>query len=236
MGVFMCKKQFIAAIVIAAAAAIFISCTGPKGSTGPAGANAFSITFQNGLSPSASYVGIVDTYIDSANATTKNYANNLYYVGYIASTSDSNREIIRADLTQLIPSNATVVKAYLTFTEAAGSGATFPVMKAYRLNQAWIQQFATWNLTGGGPWTPAGGGYDTSPVSDAVSFQNGNAELTFTLDNNMVQSWLADPASNYGVIIIDQGENVLDGLEYFYTSQAAVDYDRPKFTVYYTVQ
>lgn len=230
------RKQFFTAI---AAVAFFISCSGQKGATGPsgpAGANAFSMTFQNGLSPTASYVGIVDTYIDSANATAKNYTNNLYYVGYIASTSDSNREIIRADLTQLIPSNAAVVKAYLTLTAAAGSGATVPVMKAYRLNQQWIQQFATWNLTGGGPWIPAGGGYDSTPVSDAVSFQNGNAAITFTLDNNMVQSWLADPATNYGVIIIDQSENVLDGLEYFYTSQATVDYYRPKFTVYYTVQ
>jgi len=232
----MYKKRFLAAIVIAATAALLISCTGPKGSTGPAGANAFSITFQDGLSPTASYVGIVDTYIDSANATAKNYANNLYYVGYIASTSDSNREIIRADLTQLIPSNAAVVKAYLTLTAAAGSGATAPVMKAYGINQQWIQQFATWNLTGGEAWIPAGGGYDPAPVSDAVSFQNGNAAITFTLDNNMVQSWLADPATNYGVIIIDQNENVLDGLEYFYTSQATVDYYRPKFTVYYTVQ
>ena len=230
------RKQFFTAITLVMAAALFMSCTGQKGSTGPAGANAFSMTFQDGLSPSASYVGIVDTYIDSANATTKNYTSNLYYVGYVASTSDSNREIIRADLTQLIPSNASVVKAYLTLTEAASSGATFPVMKAYRLNQQWIQQFATWNLTGGGPWIPAGGGYDPAPVSDAVSFQNGNAELTFTLDNNMVQSWLADPAANYGVIIIGQGENALDGLEYFYTSQAAVDYYRPKFTIYYTIQ
>jgi len=219
-----------------AAAVIFVllaSCTGPKGPAGPSGANVLSMTFQDGISPFPSYIGVEDTYADSLNASTNYIGSNLLYVGYNTANMTVDRAFIRFDMYPLIPSNAVVVKAYLTLY-AEGASASFPVIRAYRVTHSWLQPMLTWITTGLIPWTTHGGDYDPAAVSDAVTYANGNNAMTFTLNNSLVESWMNDPATNYGVVLIAQNEHISDGDEYFASSQNS-DYFRPKLTVYYTL-
>lgn len=231
----MLKQMF---VLSALAFVLFIvSCSGPKGSTGPAGpsgANVLSMTFQNGMAPFASYAGISDTYADSVNASSNtNYGTPMFLVGYNTANSTSDREFISIDMSPLVPSNSVIVKAYLSIYQQGATGST-PVIRAYMVTRGWIASYLDWNTTGIAPWTTKGGDFNPVAVSDAVTYRTGGNVLTFTLDNNMVQSWMASPGTNYGVELIAENENISNGDETF-VSSAGTDFARPKLTVYYTL-
>jgi hypothetical protein len=229
------RKQMFLLMSLAFVLFIF-SCSGPKGSTGPAGpsgANVLSMSFQDGMFPFASYVGILDTYADSLNASTNNYGTNTFLTGYKTVNMTSDREFISVDMSPLVPSNAVIVKAYLSIYQQGATG-SMPVIQAYRVTRGWMVTFLDWNSTGIAPWNTPGGDFDPVAVSDTAVYKTGDNVLTLTLDNGMVQSWMTDPGTNYGVILIAQNENVSNGDEFFATS-AGVDFERPKLTVYYTL-
>jgi hypothetical protein len=233
------KKLIFSGIFITAIALLFVSCAGPKGDTGPAGpvgSNLLMMTLQDGQAPYAGYTGIVDAYIDSANASTQ-YSNTGYlYAGYWTGSGSSTRPLMKIDMSPLVPATAVIVKAYLTLTIFVGSG-NYPTITAYKVSNAHILTvyMVTWlksNMMDS--WTTPGGDYDAAPASDSVNMQNtSNNTVTFTLDPSLVQSWLSSSSTNNGIILKSGNENLSDGITEFYDSTAAQVYQRPKLTVYY---
>ncbi|MFW6125376.1 MAG: DNRLRE domain-containing protein, partial [Pirellulales bacterium] len=104
-------------------------------------------------------------------------------------------------------------------------------------NRPWEEGEATWNLTAAGePWASAGaqGGADRgSTVLGTVTATSGGAH-TVTLGSAglaVVQSWIDDPAANYGIVIQDY-TNASNGFD-FRSREAGSPSDRPKLTITY---
>jgi hypothetical protein len=191
------------------------------------------VDLQDGVYPEPGYNGIIDSYIDSSNANTNYSVSGYIFVGYY--NTASYRGFIRFDMSPLVPSNAVVVKAYLTLSLFSGSGNNI-TFAAYMPTKLWFQSAVTWMKWGPSfPWAAQGGDYNTSPVSNIVTTQLDSFVATLTLDNSLVESWMANPVTNYGLELISQDENTTDGYSEFYSSTATQADLRPKLTVYYTL-
>ena len=233
------KKLIAAGFSVIVAALLFISCTGPKGDTGPAGpsgSNVLVMTLQDGQSPYSDYSGISDSYIDSVNATSTYMNTGLLFIGYLGGTGSSNRAFIKVDMSPIVPANAFIVKAYLSLHSYIGSGG-YPVITAYKVSTAHIVTLpiATWikcNMMEN--WTTPGGDYYATAASDSVNLQNVSNDLvTLTMDPALVQSWLSNPSANNGILLKSGNEGSSDGMTEFYDSTASQVSLRPKLTVYY---
>lgn len=135
-----------------------------------------------------------------------------------------------------IPKNAAVSSAdldlYLDSTEAA----TGPIaVRAYRATQGW-NSGATWNSTGAGAWTTAGGTHDTGTVlaSGTIGLTAGHQHLA--VSTAAVQNWVKTPTSggvaNYGMLLRATTETTV-GVLRFASGLAADLSQRPRLTVTY---
>jgi hypothetical protein len=216
-------------LFLVAAVFLFVSCRGDKGPAGEPASNVYQMMFQDGTFPYNSYSGTIDSYIDSQNATS-NYGTALqinadYSGGY------TQRALVKFDLTSITPSNVTVVNAYLTLAIGSSFG-TAGSVAAYKLNKPWQEPYATWLLYNYmSSWATEGGDYDAAPVSDIITPATSCA--TFTLNNSLIQGWIANPGTNYGLMIKSQNEGTADGGLQFYSREYTEVSQRPKLTVFY---
>lgn len=190
-----------------------------------------TLSFQDGVWPDATYAGTADTMIRVK------YADNNY--GAEASCEAAGdgfvglaKEVaLRWDVSD-VPDGSTVQEALVTLnvtddTVAAG-------YYAYQLQRDWIESEATWNqYRSGSNWelpgaqgtldrnlTPIGKLIPTDPVS-----------YTFSLNPNVVQSWLDTPSTNYGILIAnpDNSNRVI-----FDCRETSVAANRPMLTIRYS--
>lgn len=229
------KKLNVIALVLSLCF-VLVSCkgdTGPQGAAGDPSNGMMSISFQQGAQPYTSYAGCTDTYI-SSNSPTTNYNTNTNILAGQSSLS-KYRTLIKFNITALVPSNAVVKAAYLSLNNSFCSPSIQPIA-AYKVTQFW-DTLVTWNTyNGSNSWTTVGGDYSATPVSNIVSIGGNSSDVVLKLDNAMVQDWLTNSLTNYGVIIIGQNENTTSYGVYYNNSSDATNVDvYPRLTIYYTL-
>jgi len=192
-----------------------------------------TMSFQDGVLPTAGYAGTADTWLDVSNTTT-NYGNS---TAVNVDGSPDQSGLFRWNLRPL-PPGSTISAASIQFTIF---DPTNDVYEVYRLRRRWVETEATWLLANATTsWSTAGANNTTTDRENTVlgTIPNG---VTGTQTLNLaaaiypfVQSWADLPESNTGFVVLDFG--VTDGVD-IRSSEFATTTDRPRFNVTYnTIQ
>ncbi len=164
--------------------------------------SSLQIAYQQGVSPTADYAGATDTYISRMGDENNNYGDAPQLALY---SGDQQAALLRFDLPQLAAGD-TIDQATLSlFVSDHPNGTADLPVSVYRVLRPWAEMEASWyNATTSDLWTLAG---CNSPSVDRGSVPAGSASLSTTgvwmdIDiTNLVRMWVADPASNHGLII-----------------------------------
>jgi len=213
-------------------ALFLVGCKGPQGPAGPignqgnpgTGLQTFTITFRNGVSPTTSYSGTSMNRVESGTANTSYAFDGTLLVK--SSTADISRVLIRFDLLNWIPSNATITGAALELvtdtSTSLGSTTTvgvhnmsIPVM--VDTGSCIWNPSATWNAYGPTFWSACSGpgaftpvyNYDATPidtVSCTTALNGTNTRLAWNITPAIVQKWVATPAKNNGLVLTSENE------------------------------
>jgi hypothetical protein len=201
----------------------------PPGNQPPSGGTPQQLAFQNGLFPSVSYAGMIDTKI-AARSASKNYGNETKL------TIDGDPDeagLFRWDVSA-IPAGSTVQSAFIELNVSGSSRDTYEV---YALQRAWEELSATWQrYATGNNWSGAGanGSADTQPA--VLGNVNATSSGVYRINFNdagvaAVQQWINDASRNYGIIIKDYANS--KALE-IRTSETSTASQRPKLVINYT--
>ncbi|WP_203981222.1 golvesin C-terminal-like domain-containing protein [Planosporangium flavigriseum] len=134
-----------------------------------------------------------------------------------------------------IPSNAQVTGAQLRMwnTYLYPGTDTDEWVDAYKLTRDFDETTASWNNASAGvPWTTAGGDYDPAALSGFNGFTN-DPEWEAWDVKNAVSGWLANPASNYGLLLKQRDEVNQTARAMLLSSEAAEPMQRPTLEVTY---
>jgi titin len=196
-----------------------------------------TLSFQDKVSPISSYAGTRDTYI-SQSSPTSNFATSttLKMDGDDpGGTGLDLATLIKWDISQ-IPYDSTVLAASITYNVTDPTDEKY---EAYRLLRDWSETGATWNETGvGEPWAIAGAEGDTDRNAAVLAtLSTGAATGSHTTPLNAagvaaVQSWIASPSTNYGMIIADTAS--ADGL-WFNSREVSASAGPPILTITYAL-
>lgn len=226
-------KNLIALISMFFLTLIFISCpSGQPEETFKSDPSVLILSVQHGLFPSASTGFNYDSYIKSdLPADTAGNTEATLYVGKQGSAI--NRILITFDLQNYIFPGHKVKAAYLTM---------FSLLPSLPLSQIDIHQAtrfwssnSSWNLASTGiSWSNPGG--DFNPVSMAAEKTTLFDYDLFKLKTSVVQNWVDNPGTNYGMLIKAVNESAAASRRGYssneYTGQFVF---RPKLTIYYTL-
>lgn len=197
--------------------AVSVTVNGTGGST--------IVSFQDGVS---GYTGTRDTKIKSDSATTNHgTATTLEVDG-----SPDYAGLVSWDLSS-IPAGKTVTAVSVSFNVTDVSSSAYEL---YALKRAWSETTATWNVASTGTnWQTAGanGANDRETTVLGALSSTSTGVKTFTLNVAgiaKVQSWINNPATNYGFVILDYANS--DGLD-LNSSEIGTIANRPKITVTY---
>ncbi len=165
-----------------------------------------TVAFRHGVD---GYTGAIDARIEASSADTNYGSNSLIKI-------DGNPD--RAGLFQWdissIPAGSFVTGASITFDVTNSSGVTYDL---YQLLRAWDEGTVTWNeAIDGAAWQTAGVQGSSDRGNDILGQLRATSLGHHTIDLNaaglaVVQSWIDNPASNYGFILQDyfEGSNGL---------------------------
>jgi hypothetical protein len=191
-----------------------------------------SVTLQRGLN---GYAGVTDTWIDEWYPT-QNF-NQGVDINFLRLYADGHQNaLIRFDLSTL-PAGATAASARLEFKIGSRTNANSLTADIYRLNRAWIDTQATWQLAAvGTAWeiAGAGGSSDRSQSSEGELLLNAEDGTWTSADvTALVQYWLDHPSENYGALLRARAGG---GVQYaLRASDHPEGDDRPKLIVQYSV-
>lgn len=152
-------------------------------------------------------------------------------------TSDDRRMLLRIDLSAL-PAGAQVVEAtFHLWTGTSTNDLSTQTFSAYQMLEAWNEGtqdgaagFANWNeRKSGTAWTVAGAGVGSRDDVVMGSFVPAalDTEYLVSLQPELIQGWVDDPASNFGIVIVSAGA---DG-GCFATAEFATASKHPSFVV-----
>ncbi|MBC7265222.1 MAG: DNRLRE domain-containing protein [Chloroflexi bacterium] len=203
------------------------------------------MAFQYGVSPSSSYVGVEDTTVDIA-PTTQRCTDIRLFVRY----DRSRRTLIKFDL-RPIPAGSSIVSATLLLVQNdhvedldpgdAYSPSPWSLdVGIYRVLKPWTACEVTWSHASTGlRWEVAGcdGSSDRASVAEDIEtlqplLPSEKRVIAWSV-TNMVRDWVANPATNYGMILIGTGnkqEFWFASSDYCYGDYAQ---RRPKLVVNY---
>ncbi len=140
--------------------------------------------------------------------------------------------LFRFDLSA-IPSSAQITSAEITLTLEGTGGAP---MQIYQLLESWDEETVTSNrrrFASGmsTPWTGAGATPPSRGTTQIglLSPTGTGIAVSATIETAVVQSWVASPATNYGVLL---GTNDDDGAQ-FSSRETAVPSSRPFMRITY---
>lgn len=129
-----------------------------------------------------------------------------------------------------IPTTAQVSSADLDLYQTALDGGTSAAVSAYRMTGGWGMN-ATWNSTGGVPWS--GGNADFSVVLADTDVGDTAGHYHWALSTPVVQDWVRQTSGNWGVQLRLPNET-LSRLVRFDSGFATDPATRPRLTVTYT--
>jgi hypothetical protein len=201
--------------------------TGPTGPQGPPGPDDIQVSLQNGVFPSVSYNGELDTWLDSANTATPQSGTSYrrVKVGSTVAIADPGnnygRVILRFDIST-IPINATVstVRLLMTTETSTNLGSSSVTVGLHNLSSSlsggcsWTSS-ATWDLYGTNGWNICDGDtslgqkgmYDATALSTVVfnsSYTGASKVVEYAIPASVVQSWIS--GSNLGLVLVSEGE------------------------------
>ena len=189
---------------------------------------AVTVSFQDGVAPTASYAGSRDTKIKSDATGNHGTATLLEADG-----SPDYSVIMKWDIAS-IPAGSTITAASVTINVTNISGNTYQV---YKMHRPWIETGATWTQYASGlNWQVAGASGTSDRGATALGSMTASTTglKTFTFNASgvaIVQEWLNTPSSNNGIIV--QNYANADGLDWD-SSEIGTATNRPKLTVTYT--
>ncbi len=239
-------KKVILLVLAGMSVFLSVSCTGKQGAAGlvgPAGpqqpglyyirmfqAGVYSPTY-NGQAQSAIYGSSSSSYYTDSNNPVKLGVND---------TLGLYRSLFRFDISALPISKIVVDKAELTFkTNGVNYGGGAQGVKVHKLTAAWNINVTSWShRTNVDDWTSLGGDFSTNTITPNAMSVNilPDSTTTIALDPAVVQGWMENPATNYGVLLKVTDETVANYCE-IYSSGAVVPSNRPMLKVwYYTVE
>jgi len=165
------------------------------------GEAAVTVTFRDGVWPTGSYAGTRDTRVDDGQNFLWDPAAN-YDRSYLKVDGDppDNVALMRWELTS-IPASASVTSASLELSVRDNAGSESYAISP--LLRPWVEGLATWRTTDGvTPWTAGGaqGGSDRGASMGSFTAP-ATGRRVIALDAQQVQKWIANPASNFGLII-----------------------------------
>lgn len=133
-----------------------------------------------------------------------------------------------------ISSEATVESVEITLYITNKSGQSYEI---YEMKRPWNENQATWNqYASGASWSRSGAKGSSDHGSAILAKIRGTSQgryLTVSLDANgvaLVQSWVNNPSSNNGFLMMDYSAS--DGLD-FNSSETSTISRRPKLTIKY---
>jgi hypothetical protein len=151
--------------------------------------------------------------------------------------SPAHRSLLRWDLSS-IPPGSVIQDARLELHAFDRGSAQATTIEIYKVRVPWQESSVTWNQAStGSPWDESGcsGEGTDREASAAASTTIGVADPVpgwYTWDvTSLVQGWFANPATNYGMLLISKGLMVRYD---FQGSEAGAGDLRPKLVVEYT--
>jgi LPXTG-site transpeptidase (sortase) family protein len=188
-----------------------------------------TFSFQDGVFPSASYNGMVDTYISQEHQFGNYGLASALQVNGVTTTgaANANHALLKWDIS-LIPPGSEILSASLTFNVITPTVDTYPI---YQLLKPWVYNEASWeNYAGGLPWqVPGALGPEDRGAQVLTSFAPISAgQYVISLNRAVVQSWIDTPALNYGLIIADSTGTVP---VIFDSAESTTPSYRPKLTI-----
>jgi hypothetical protein len=184
-----------------------------------------TLALQNGLN---GYSGMVDASLRSDNATT-NYGG---ATTLLADGKPDYSSVMRWDLSA-IPTSATLVSASLTFYVEDPSSSSYEL---YALKRNFDESSVTWsNASTSTSWQVAGANGSNDRETTMIGAITGSSTGTKTIALNAaglakVQAWIANPAVNYGLILLDYTPS--NGLD-LSSSESTTASRRPLLSVTY---
>ena len=178
----------------------------------------------------ATLAATADTYIDSGGKTT-NFGGSS---SLVVSGRPDDAALLKWDLSGL-PAGSTLQSATLTIHVTNTSGNTYEI---YELKRSWTESQSTWKkAASGSSWQIAGalGSLDhgTTVLGTVTASATGTRNVVlYPAGLAVVQGWIDNPASNFGVILQDYANANKDPLE-FSSKEATVAADRPQLQVVY---
>ena len=194
------------------------------------GETVYSISFQDGVSPTASYAGTWDTKIKSDAASTRFGGNEQLEI-------DGNPDygvLLRWDLAG-IPQGATVLSASIAIEVINTSPDTY---EAFGLVRPWTETEADWTrATVSNNWATAGasGTADRNGTIVARVYAPSLGPTTVPLNADglaLIQNWIDRPQDNFGLILQDYAQ-ATNGID-FQSRETANPTLRPRLTIEYT--
>lgn len=190
-----------------------------------------TLSFQNGVAPDASYAAMVDTYISETGGY-DNYGKEPTLIVSGRSTptaTDANSALLQWDISKIKPGSE-VLAASITFNVITLPGDPYPV---YQLLKPWIFNQANWFNYAGGPaqtWeVPGAAGASDRGTQVLTSFAPTAAGVyVMSLNRSVVQAWVNDPTTNYGLIVAD---SVGSGSATFDSADTLTFANRPKLSI-----
>jgi len=156
----------------------------------------------------------------------------------------ANTIVIKADLAAL-PPYATVIDARLYLYQNGYNGETVYTNSVHKITgvNPIVAELTGYNAFTGQPWTPVPanttynniplGLADIGPAEDAVQLDTQQGYRSW-LVSTMVQEWITDPATNYG-LLIKGVETAIETGRSFASSEDQSAGIRPKLVVRYTI-
>ena len=191
-------------------------------------------SFQNGVYPSTAYSGTIDTYLSQSKATT-NYgsAASLEIDGDapVGSTKDLVA-LLQWDVSS-IPSGQLVSSASISLSVSDPSIQTYEL---YEMKRDWSESSATWNqYRTGFNWTAPGssGSMDRNTAVLGTIIATNVGEHIISLNTSglaLVQSWINQPETNKGIIIVNSSNT--NGMD-IRSSEYSTASSRPKLNLAY---
>lgn len=188
-----------------------------------------TVSFQNGVAPTAAYAGTIDTSLKQASATTNFGSQTTLYADGDDGSGVDLSALVSWSLSG-IPAGSVVQAASVSFRATNGTANTYNI---YGVLRPWAESEATWqNATSSTPWATPGamGTTDRGAVVGTITGSTGYKTITLNSAGiSLVQSWV-DGGTNAGIIIASSSNT--DGINLASSEHGTLAY-RPKLTITY---
>jgi hypothetical protein len=154
----------------------------------------------------------------------------------------TRRALIRFDPGAEIPAGATIVSVEVGLSVVTvPSSPANSIFELRRVRQEWLETGVSWNFRLGAEmaWQVpgAGGAEDIEAEASSTVAVGGLGRYTFPSSDRLVadvQSWVDEPETNHGWLLMSQSEGVLRTARHFASRESAAN--QPEMAVEYTVE